>query len=76
MSGQGPGDAYLWGGLHQLSLFFHPELPDSEYERPRLLAGPEGCAPREQDPALRVGGRSLAQLQVREETWGVGKVRS
>lgn len=53
---------------------FPAGLPESEHPRPRLLAGPEGGAPRAQDPGLPVGRRSPAQLQVREGTWGEGQV--
>ncbi|KAF6080797.1 C-type lectin domain family 4 member G [Phyllostomus discolor] len=52
--GCAPGDCREPGGAG---------LPESEYKRPRLLAGPQGCAPREQGPELSVDRRSLAQLQ-------------
>lgn len=63
------------GGFPWLSFPFHPGLPESEYRKRRLLAGPEGGAPPEEDPGLPVGGRSPAQLQVKEGIWGRGQVR-
>lgn len=61
--GRGRTDAWL-------SLPSCPGLPKSEHWWPRLLAGPEGRAQGAQDPGLPVGGRSPAQLQVKEGTWG------
>lgn len=81
---RGPGGAGARGGGRRRSSLgaapevpvsasiLHPELPDPVHTRPRLLAGPEGCAPRPQGAGLPVGGRSPAQLQVRE---GPGRPR-
>lgn len=63
------------GGPRGLSVLPRAGLPEPEHARPRLLAGPEGRAPRAPDPGLPVGRRSPAQLQVREGTRGEGRVR-